>query len=618
VADSASSWGLSRGFRVADPDQDGDLDIALFSTDPHLLLNDGGGRFVLRPQLLKPRDTAALAGAEIADVDGDLTPDLLCIERGAGSQVRLLKGVLTPPSTAVSLAPTGARDRDKRTRSPASGYGARLTVRSGLREQSRLHTGLSGGWNQSPLPLVFGLSGSRQADYVHFSWPDGVMQVETALAAGQHHKIAELERKISSCPVLFAWNGSRFEFITDFAGIGGLGYFVAPGEYAPPRVLEHVKIEPDQLRARDGYFELRVTEPMEEAAYVDRLELVAVDHPAHWRVFPDERLAVAGPEPSHDLIVVEKSYYPTRALDPRGNDCADRLARVDRIYAYEPELDRRFFGFCRPHALDLDFGSQLEGVGPEDRLFLFISGYLEYPFSQTTYAAGQARIAWEPIRIERMTAGGDWQVIVPDAGAFGGMGRTMTVDVTGLLTGPNCRLRLTSNLEIYYDQVFIAQDAGRERVTTRSLAPAGADLRRLGFPREFSPDGRLPLIYDYELRDATAPFHVPRGAYTRYGDVLELLEAFDDAFVLVGPGDEIAVKFDAGALPPLPAGVTRSFIVVSHAYCKDMDFYTAAPDTLEPMPFRGMSRYPYPVGERFPETERHRQLRDKYHTRLVE
>jgi len=83
-----------------------------------------------------------------------------------------------------------------------------------------------------------------------------------------------MQRKISSCPVLFSWNGTRFEFITDFAGVGGLGYYVAPGEYASTQPLDYVKIESQQLCPRDGSYELRITEPMEETAYVDQLELL--------------------------------------------------------------------------------------------------------------------------------------------------------------------------------------------------------------------------------------------------------------------------------------------------------------------------------------------------------
>jgi hypothetical protein len=465
---------------------------------------------------------------------------------------------------------------------------------------------------------VFGLGGARQADYLQLLWPDAVGQVETTVMAGQVHKVAELQRKISSCPVLFTWNGTRFEFITDFAGVGGLGYFVAPGEFAQPQVLEHVRIAPGQLQPRNGVYELRISEPMEESAYVDRLELLAIDHPAGTLVFPDERLAVTGPAPTHQLLVVEHPIFPQQALDPNGHDCTGQLARVDRVYAYEPERDRRFFGFCQPHTLELDFADRLAGIAPGERVYLFVSGSLEYPYSQTAYAASQASIGWQPIRIERQGSDGSWHPIVPDAGAFGGMGRTMTVDVTGLVSGPSCRLRLTTNLEISYDQVFAARDAGRSQANVHALPVAAADLHPFGFAREYSPDGRLPLIYDYDLVDPTAPFDVLRGAYTRYGDVKELLTDFDDDYVIMGSGDEIAVKFDATVLAPVAAPMERTFILVSHAYCKDMDLYTATPETLEPLPFRKMSRYPYPATEHYPDSAEHQRLRAKYNTRKIE
>ncbi|RME95091.1 MAG: cytochrome c biogenesis factor, partial [Verrucomicrobia bacterium] len=351
-------------------------------------------------------------------------------------------------------------------------------------------------------------------------------------------------------------------------------------------------------------------------AYVDRLELVAVDHPAGWSVFPDERFATGGPPPTHALLVVTNRIEPVGAWDPAGRDCLDRLRRIDRRYAYEPELDRRFIGFCRPHSLEVDFGDRLEGIAPDERVFLFVNGFIEYPYSSTVYAAAQAGVEWQSIRIEAAGADGRWRTIVPDAGIPGGMARMFTVDLSGLLQGVR-RLRLTTNLEIYYDQLFLARDAGTDRVRVHRLPPAEANLRRRGFALEFSPDGRLPLIYDYDLTEPTAPFHVQHGPYTRYGPVTELLLAFDDRYVIVGPGDEIAVRFDAASLPPVPEDRVRSFVLVSHAYCKDMDLYTATPATVEPLPFRGMSTYPYPPTEQFPDTPEHRAWREAYNTRWV-
>jgi Tfp pilus assembly protein PilF len=608
----------ARGFRVADVDLDGDLDLAVFGRNGHLLLNDGQGRFTLQARVWSASPGSEIAGAELADLTGDLVPDLLLIERGASTRVNLVPGTLTPPSTAVAITPTGVRSRDKRTRSPASGYGAALTVRSGMREHSQLSTGLRGGFNQSPLPLVFGLAGAARADYVKLLWSDGVAQTESALPAGCTHTISETQRKISSCPVLFTWNGREFEFITDFAGVGGMGYLAAPGEYSYPQPLDHVKIAPHQLRARDGFFEVRITEPMEESGYVDRLELLVIDQPADWEVFPDERLTVTGPAPTHELLAIDRPIFSQRAINPAGHGCADSLRQADRNYAFEPALDRRFFGFSERHTLELDFGDQLAAVQPGGRVWLFINGYLEYPYSQTTYAASQASVMWEPIRVERRQPDGSWQTIVPDAGALGGMSRTMTVDLTGLVGDADCQLRLTSNLEMFYDQIFLGIPVQSDRVQVRALPVAAAELRYVGFPREVSPDGRMPLVYDYQQIEPTAPFHELRGAYTRYGDVRELLTSFDDLLVLMNSGDEIAAKFDATQLPPLAAGMTRSFVLVSHAYCKDLDLYTGTPQTLEPLPFRGMSRYPYPETERPAETAAQRRVRELYHTRIVQ
>lgn len=618
LSGTIQTWGTLRGLRVADVDLDGDLDLVCVGAQGHLLLNDGQGRFVLQSIIGNKAPEDSLQGFEMLDVTGDLVPDLIAVEKGPTSQVVVSRGELVPPSTALALLPNGVRSRDGRTRSPASGYGLKATARAGLREQTLVYTGQSGGPNQSLLPLVLGLGGAAKADYVQLAWPDGVAQVEMGLNAGQAHKVAELQRKISSCPVLFAWNGSRFGFITDFAGVGGLGYYQAPGVSAAPQVLEHVKLEPGQLQPRNGAYELRVAEPMEESAYIDRLELLAVDHAEGAAVFPDERLAVTGPQPTHQLFVVERPIFASQGLDPSGRDCTENLAHVDRVYAYEPKLDRRYVGFCQPHTLELDFQERLASLDTGRPVYLFVRGYIEYPYSQTVYAASQSKVGWEAIRVDSQDSAGAWQTIVADGGAPGGMDRMMTIELGPRLSRNTRKLRLTTNLEIFYDQVFVAQPAGTDRVSVRQVPLREATLRYLGFPREYSPDGRLPLIYDYDLCDATAPFHRLKGAYTRYGAVEPLLRDFDDQYALLGPGDELALKFDATALPLPASGTVRSFILVSHAYCKDMDLYTATPTTLEPLPFKGMSRYPYPQTERYPVTEAHLRFQNTYNTRLVE
>ena len=612
------TWGAVDAVRVADVDLDGDLDVGIFASEGHVLLNDGLGQFVVKANLWPVSTNENLIGTVLLDFTGDGVPDCVQGFGGPTARIEFLETKLTPSANWVAVSPTGLRGADKRTRSPASGFGTHMELRCGLHSQIVTYTGLSGGLGQSQTPLVFGLNGATQADYLALRWPDGVTQCESGLAAKTHHRISETERRVSSCPVLFAWNGERFEFVTDFAGVGGLGYFVAPGEYTKPQVLEHVKIEPRQLAAKDGFYELRVTEPMEEVAYIDRLELVAVDHPRGTEVYPDERLAVTGPSPTHRLLHIAEPIYPVRTMAPDGSECTKELEQVDRVHAYEPKLDRRFYGFCEPHTLTLDFADRLRSLEPNRGVWLFITGSIEYPYSQTTYAAGQAGVRWKPLRIERENDSGGWETVISDAGAPGGMGRTMAVDLTGKLAPGTRRLRISTNLEIYYDRLFIGIDRGLDGLAIRSVPLADATLRRLGFPLEYTPDGQHPTIYNYDVIEPTSSFKIPKGRYTRYGPVEGLLTEFDDRYVILGTGDEIATRFDARKLPPPVAGYIRSFILISHAYCKDMDLYTAEPDTVEPLPFADMSAYPYPAGERIREGTAQLRWHRQFNTRVAE
>ena len=194
----------------------------------------------------------------------------------------------------------------------------------------------------------------------------------------------------------------------------------------------------------------------------------------------------------------------------------------------------------------------------------------------------------------------------------------IAVDLTGKLSADHCALRITTNLEIYLDQLFIAADRGTGGFAIRTVPLADADLRRVGFPMEYSPDGQHPTVYTYDVIQPTSSFKMPKGAYTRYGAVETLLEDFDDRYVILGTGDEIAVRFDARELPSPKDGEARTFVLVSHAYCKDMDLYTAEPDTVEPLPFKDMSAYPYPVRERDATEDALDRYPQRFNTRSVD
>jgi len=615
-AEPLASAGTSNPMRVVDVDLDGDLDVAVLADKLLLYLNDGWGRFV-RSDVASPDPGRSLGPvAELVDFTGDGVVDLLAVDPESPGTLSLFAGELSLPATWLGISPTGNVFAEK-MRSPKGGLGTKVDVRTGVHGQVITHTGLHGGLGQSTRPLVFGLDGASRTDYVALRWPDGVTQTETDLASNQHHVVAENQRKPDSCPMLFAWNGTRFGFVGDFAGVGGLGYYAGEGDPPPPQVKELVRIRADQLVARDGRYELRVGEPMQEVAYVDRLELLAVDHLRGREVQPDERLVLTGSAPTQELLNLGRKVFPVRAAGPDGPVEIEDLREADRRYAYEPAFDHRFVGYCEPHELVVEFGDELAALDPDLPTYLCFDGTLEFPYSQTNFAAGQAGVTWDAPRLDLRTEDGSWKTLVADTGAPGGMMRTVAVDVTGKLPAGPCALRLTANLELYYDRVFLAQDRGREELVVRTVPMVSADLRRLGFPQEFSPDGGHPHLYDYDNVEATCHLQRLPGRYTRYGAVDELLGEFDDRYVVMATGDEIAVDFDAAALPPAGDGRERTFVLVSHAYCKDLDLHSVGPRTVDPLPFRGMTGYPYPAEESYPSDEVTRRYLSSYNSRIV-
>ena len=193
--------------------------------------------------------------------------------------------------------------------------------------------------------------------------------------------VRELDREPSSCPFLFTWNGTEFEFVTDFLGGGEMGYWHGPDFFNTPDPVEYVRIGNDQLRARDGVFELKVTNELEEAVFFDRFELIALTHRENIDVYPNEGMT-AVPKP-HRLHGVAGAHVPTVALDDEGRDVTDQIARIDRRYA-EGFAFARFRGYAEPHTLTLDLGP-LDGPA-----VLLLTGWTRYSFSSDNVAAFQA------------------------------------------------------------------------------------------------------------------------------------------------------------------------------------------------------------------------------------
>src|SRR5687768_26516 len=552
---SGTSTGWRRVFAAGDVDNDGDTDILLQSASGSMRIarNDAGNKNSLRIKLRSKVSNRSSVGAKI--------------EARAGSLVQKLETSSASPAAA-------------------------------------------------PADVIFGLGKRPAVDAVRVLWPAGIVQAETAIAVEDNRRYAildvtELDRKPSSCPYLYAWNGERFEFITDFMGGGEMGHLEEPGRFNKPDPDEYVRIRSDQLKERNGFYELRVTNELEEAVFADHFRLLAVDHRQATNVYPNEGLT--DPPRPFKLYVARDEHPPLTAVDDHGNDVLSRIKHLDRIYPDEFQRDR-IRGYAAEHTLIMKLA---ETGSANPRILLLLTGWTDYAWSSDNLAASQAGKAMMLPALQVKDDRGRWRTVIQDIGIPVGRPQTVTVDLTGKFLSSDRDVRIVTNMRILWDQILVGTTEEQASVRMMRLNPVRAELRWRGFSREITPDGREPFGYDYDHISFTSPWKVMPGRYTREGDVRELLLESDDMCVISRPGDEISLAFDARQLPRLPAGWTRTFLLYADGFSKEMDINSASPDQVSPLPFHRMTKYPYAYPETFPMTAERRAYMDKYNTRWV-
>lgn len=608
----ASSW---RQAQSIDLDLDGLPDLLGLpaGTDvaaPAWSRNEGK-RFATR-SLALGLTPPGLVGQLAVDLVGNALPDLLLIQPGEAPKIATNLGT---GHHWLALELGGHwREKPELMRTNPHAIGTKLLIEGQGLHVTYDHTTPESGLGQSVLPVVLGMGKVASPTLVHARWPDGVLQCELDARGDQKQPLAENNRKTGSCPVLFTWNGERFVCIGDFLGGGGLGYLVAPGIYSQPDRDEAVAVTSDQLQPVSGVYRLAITEPMDELAYLDQVVLEVVDRPPGVSATPDERFMPEGTRPRGQLIAWREVIAPSRATDLKGKDVTETLRAWDRKTVDRFATLPGWIGYAEEHGIVLEFGERLSRFGANDRLVLCLASWVEYPYSQTNYAAATAGVALRAPMVERLGDDGKWQVIEPHAGYPAGLPRMTTLDLTGKLTGPRCTIRLRTNMECYWDQAFVAVALRDSGLRTTRLPVSRAVLGYRGYMREVSPDGRQPLLYDYDHVDP-APLARLAGKLTRYGDVASLLQTDDDQLCLVGPGDEIRLEFDAERTPELPQGWTRSYVLRSIGYCKDADPFTATSDTIEPLPWRGMPDFPFGRDGERPGDAAYRAYLNRFQTR---
>jgi tetratricopeptide (TPR) repeat protein len=588
-----------------DYDNDGLLDLVAATPGGIRVLRNLGTRW------FDASSTAGMVRADLqplafamADIDGDGDIDLLF---RSPTEIRLLRN------------DGGNRHRSIRAQLTArvsnrSALGTKIEMRAGsLRQRMETYSATP---SPAPADIAFGLGDRAGADVIRVLWPSGILQAEAAAITPQAKplsglvKVEELDRKPSSCPFLFTWNGSKFEFLTDFLGGGEMGYWEGPGLRNTPDPDEYVRIPGDKLQPRDGRLELRVTNELEEALFFDRAQLVAVTHPRGTAVYPNEGLrSKADP---FRLFTTRDVRPLAAAVDEHGHDVLDRLSSVDR--SFPDDFARESIrGYAAEHSLTLT----LPPADASGRRVLLMTGWTDYSFSGDNVAAHQRGLKMIPPMLQVPDGPGRWRTVMNEIGFPVGRPQTVPVDLTGVISRDATVVRIVTTMRVYWDQIAVAKTDETVKPGMARLEPLSADLRWRGFSAEVTPDGKEPFVYDYERAAAESPWKLLPGRYTRLGDVRDLLHKTDDLFIVARPGDEVALAFDATALPPPPDGWTRTFLLYGSGYSKEMDLNSSSPDVLAPLPFAGMKSYPYAPTEGPRETTARQRYIERYQTRIV-
>jgi Flp pilus assembly protein TadD len=605
--------GWMRGWGVAalDYDDDGWMDLVAvgenFSGEGRIVLlrNEGEKGFcdvtsevgLDKIVLHNPRGVIAF------DFDGDGSTDLLITQNHLPPV--LLKNEGGNRYNWLRMEFTGTNDNK-------TGIGTKVEMSAGALQQKWEIAGSSGYLGQGSTDILAGLGPERGADVVRLLWPTGVLQDEMEIPALKTDKIAEIDRRGSSCPIVFVWNGQKFEFLADVLGPGIVGHWIGPNQRNTPDPEEYFKVAGSQVQAKDGVIQFRMVEPMEELDYLDQARLIAVDHPSDVEVYPNERFAANPPFPKFKVIASFEAHPPLGAWDDGGQNLLPLLVERDHKYVTS-FADAPYAGFAAMHTIELDLGPW----DPSRPLRLLMDGFTDYFSASSMYAAWQAGIQPVPPYVEMLDDSANWVRVVDDMGFPAGLSRTMVANLTGKLPPGTRFIRITTNLKIYWDRIRVDNSAEDTPFKTTEVPLAKAYLQFLGYPRVVEGNPRNDLSYIYEDVSETGPYTRQTGNYTRYGDVTDLVRTPDDEYVIFGSGDEVVVDFDSTNLPELPDGWTRDYFFYANGFAKDMDFYAAYGDTVSPLPFHTPLPYPYPEGIGYPEDERHLKYMLEYNTRGV-
>lgn len=589
---------------IFDLDNNGALDVILSGAGTsQIWLGDEKGGFLA----VKSKVDFDVYGN--ADTNADGRPDLLTLDAKGAAQWLINKGSKNYHWVNLRpLAQAGNVKGDGRINS--FGIGGEIAVRSRLLYQKQV----------IKAPLVhFGLGENEMVEIARLVWPNGDARAEFELKGDQ--SISAVQRLTGSCPYLFAWDGTKMNFVTDCIWRSPLGLKINAQDTAGSMQTEDwLKLRGDQLKVREGLLNLSITAELWETHFFDHVALQSVEHPAGTEIWVDERLAF--PQPVLKVYAT-KTPVAVKARDDKGTDVSQIVEARDGKYV--DNFGRgQYQGVTRDHWVEIEVPQNMlpSGKGGEKKpLYLIAQGWIHPTDSSINVAIGQnGSNPPQGLRLEVPDAKGKWVVAKPGLGFPEGKLKTVVIRLDDAFQpGAPRRARLRTNLEIFWDSIAVAEGVPNAPLKMQRLKMERADLRYRGFSEIKAADASSPeLPTSYEnVQTTNQKWRDLIGYYTRFGDVQPLLNRIDDRYVIMNAGDEMQLSWRSPAPPPV--GWVRDWVFIGDGWVKDGNFNTTWSKTVIPLPAHNQPDYTTAPGDLWhdPVYLRHKTDWETYHTRYV-
>lgn len=592
-----------------DFDNDGLLDILIIGKSKnagergiYLYHNEGQGKFSDVSTLL-PQNKKEGRQISIFDYNDDGDMDLLIV--GFDGGISLIRNDGGNINHFVKMKLVGLRTGSAKNN--YFGIGAKVEIRAGELYQTMVVTDPN---------VYFGLGNKTQADVIRITWTNGVPQ--NIFLPNSDQALIEAQTLKGSCPFLYTWNGEKYVFVKDIIWRSALGMplGIMGGEtkYGFAEASDdYIKIPGDLIKPQDGKYTIQVTSELWETIYIDKLSLVAVDHPENIDIYVPEQFTPS-PFPGAEIYQVKDKFLPVSATDTDGKDVLDIISKRDDNYLSGFSSDE-YQGVTKMHELVLDPGD----AAKSEKLYIFLYGWIFPTDASINFAIGQSnKLRVIPPQLQVINKKGEWETVIDYLGFPMGKDKMVIADLTGKFLTTDHRIRIRTNMEVYWDQIFFSDCSSNEPIVSTTLDPINADIHYRGFSKSFRKGGRYgPHWFDYYDVDKMAKWRDLTGDYTRYGDVLPLLMKSDSKYIISNAGDETTVSYDASFLPELKPGWKRDFLIHNVGWVKDGDINTALGQTVAPLPYHGMKSYPPSITDKYPSDQGLQEYNHKYNTRKV-